>query len=439
MPSIRRAVRRGGRIGGLAVAVAGLLAAGFGPGSAPAAAARPDAAPAATVPAVAPAPPTAAAAVAATPAPAAPAATPAGTATATDLTLRYGATGHSWRTEIRSPGSSYVKVHFAALKLVAGDRVTVASPDRREVHTYYADRSRGSDYTEHGGPGFAALSIDGDTAVVTLHARGARDADRLARRGYGVEIDRYFRGYTATERAAKQPGSRSVCGGDARRDVACYQTSHPVEYARGNAVARQLLRGVGHCTAWRVGNTNRMLTNQHCLENAADLRASEFQFDYQCATCGGNNPRPGTKVSGQQLIRLSGLNELDYALFSVNSFESIQQFGTLYLDPRTPRAGERIYIPGHGDTKPKRLSLYEESASGATCKIDVVSSGVNTGYRCDTSGGNSGSPVLAGSSHKVIALHHLGGCPNWGTRISLVYDQIKGDIDNTETARGTAV
>lgn len=416
--------RRWGRLVGLAVAVTGLAAVGLGPVTPQASAARHDAAPAAASPTRPPAP--------------APAASAAGTEQATQTTLRYGSTGRSWSTEIRSPGSSYVKVHFAALRLVGGDRVTVASPDRGEVHTYYADRSRGSDYTEHGGPGFAALSIDGDTAVVTLHASGARDADRLTRRGYGVEIDKYFRGFNATERAAHAPATRSVCGGDARRDVVCYQSSHPTEYARSTAVARQLLRGTGHCTAWRVGNTNRMLTNQHCMESAADLRSSEFQFDYQCATCGGNNPRPGTKVSGQQLIKLSGLNALDYALFSVNSFESIQQFGTLYLDPRTPTAGERIYIPGHGDTRPKRLSLYEEAQGGATCKIDVVSSGVNTGYRCDTSGGNSGSPVLAASSHKVIALHHLGGCPNWGTRISLVYDQIRGDIDNTQRTPATA-
>ncbi|ALG09592.1 hypothetical protein AOZ06_24220 [Kibdelosporangium phytohabitans] len=343
--------------------------------------------------------------------------TRAGSAVSVDLSL----TSRSRRTVIRAPGSTYVKVHFGEFDLAHGGYVTVASPDQREVHTYFGEDGRGSSYTKHGVPGFAAMSVDGDTAVVTLH--GTRNAK--------VRINQYFRGYDAAESAANNPGTLSVCGTDARRDVACYQTSHPTEYARANAVARQLLRGVGHCTAWRVGNTNRMLTNQHCMENAADLRASEFQFDYQCATCGGNNPRAGTKVSGLELIKLSGLNQLDYALFSVNNFDRVQPFGTLYLETREPAAGERIYIPGHGDTKPKRLSLFEDTQGGATCKIDTVSAGVNTGYRCDTSGGNSGSPVLAASSHKVIALHHLGGCPNWGTRIKLVYDQIKADIDNT--------
>ncbi|WP_083753228.1 trypsin-like serine peptidase [Actinosynnema sp. ALI-1.44] len=349
--------------------------------------------------------------------------TRAGTAVPIDMALTYGG---SRRAEIRAPGSTYIKVHFGSFKLAHGDYVTVASPDRREVHTYFGEDARGSAFTKHGGSGFAAMSVDGDTAIVTLHATGSRNPARL-----GVRINQYFRGYDTAETAAHNPGTLSVCGTDARRDVACYQTSHPTEYTRANAVARQLLNGIGHCTAWRVGNTNRMLTNQHCMENASDLRASEFQFDYQCATCGGNNPRTGTKVSGLELIKISGLNQLDYALFSVNNFDRVQSFGTLYLETRESIAGERIYIPGHGDVKPKRLSLFEDSQGGATCKIDTVSAGVNTGYRCDTSGGNSGSPVLAASSHKVIALHHLGGCPNWGTRIKLVYDQIRTDIDNT--------
>ncbi|GAA4239757.1 hypothetical protein GCM10022254_61330 [Actinomadura meridiana] len=358
----------------------------------------------------------------------------AGERQAENAALRYAADSRTSRLTISEPGSSYIKVHFASVRLLPSDRVTVASPSGREVHTYYGDptvakHSGDSLYTVHGGTGFASMSIDGDTAVVTLHSSAKRsDAAALTRQGYGARIDYYFRGFSKAEYAAANPRAFSVCGTDARRDVTCYKESHPTEYAKSRAVARQLLNGLGHCTAWRVGDTNRMLTNQHCVENATDLRGSEFQFDYECATCGGNNPRPGTKVSGAELLKLSPLADLDYALVSVNNFESIQQYGTLYLETREPTANERIYIPGHGDAQPKRLSLYEEGDT--YCKISVASSGVNTGYLCDTSGGSSGSPVLAASSHKVIALHHLGGCPNWGTRISLVYKEISGLIDN---------
>ncbi|TMR02667.1 trypsin-like peptidase domain-containing protein [Actinomadura soli] len=358
----------------------------------------------------------------------------AGEKTAANIVLRYSPDSRTTQATLRTPGSSYVKVHFASVRLLPGDRVTVASPSGREVHTYHGDptvrKQRGdSPFTVHDGTGFAAMSIDGDTAVVTLHAAQQRgNAAALTRQGFGARIDSYFRGFTKAEYAAANPRPFSVCGAENRRDTTCYKESHPTEYARSRAVARQLLNGLGHCTSWRVGDTNTMLTNQHCMESAADLRASEFQFDYECATCGGRDPRAGTKVSGAQLLKLSPLSALDYALFSVNNFESVQQFGTLYLETREPTAGERIYIPGHGDTLPKRLSVVEDG--GGNCVIRTPSSGVNTGYMCDTSGGNSGSPVLAGSSHKVIALHHLGGCPNWGTRISLVYKEISSLIDN---------
>ena len=60
----------------------------------------------------------------------------------------------------------------------------------------------------------------------------------------------------------------------------------------------------------------------------------------------------------------------------------------------------------------------------------------NISYSCDTSGGNSGSPVL-NASHRVIALHHLGGCPsNQGAKAHLIYNEIASLIETTaETVR----
>ena len=45
---------------------------------------------------------------------------------------------------------------------------------------------------------------------------------------------------------------------------------------------------------------------------------------------------------------------------------------------------------------------------------------------CDTEGGSSGSPVLAKSSNKVIALHHCANCHNRGVPINLMYAEIAG-------------
>ncbi|ONI92122.1 hypothetical protein ALI22I_05830 [Saccharothrix sp. ALI-22-I] len=51
--------------------------------------------------------------------------------------------------------------------------------------------------------------------------------------------------------------------------------------------------------------------------------------------------------------------------------------------------------------------------NGSSSQSDIA-------YRCDTEGGSSGSPVLSRRTHKVIGLHHHGGCPNQGVRIDLV-------------------
>ncbi|MFH9068654.1 trypsin-like serine peptidase [Streptomyces alboflavus] len=343
---------------------------------------------------------------------------------AVDLVL--GSSGNPARQQIRHPGAAYVKVHFARLDLAPGDYVTVADPDRREVHTYHGDPTRGSaarddaGFTRHGRTGFAAMSVDGDTAVVTLHTRG--------KRGSTAAIDGYWRGYSETEITARNP--RSVCGADGRRDAVCYRTSHPAQYAASRGVARMLKNGGGWCTAWRVGRGNHMMTNNHCVKNQAELDTMEVQFDYDCATCGGNNPRPGTKVGANALLRTSPA--LDFSLFSVDNFDQITQFGTLFLETRAPIAGERAYIAGHGDTKPKRISLFEENDGGAYCGIRAPQLGTeDVGYNCDTSGGNSGSPVLANSSHKVIALHWGGSCPNnVGTRMDKIYPQIQDLVDN---------
>jgi len=366
-------------------------------------------------------------------APAKQSATKVGDEIALSQTLSYSSADQQ---TISHPGATYVKVHFASMRLAPGDYVTVASPDGREVHTYHGDPALGAaaagdaDVTEHGTRGFAAMSVDGDTAVVTLHRATARPA--AATRGLGLRIDRYWRGFTQAEVVAANPGLYSVCSGDGRRDVVCYRSSHPTEFTRSGAVAR-LLMGGGACTTWRVGRTNRLLTNNHCMSTQAAVAGSEVQFAYQCATCGGNNPGTVTKVSGASLVKTStgGSGQLDYTLFSVNSFSTIESFGTLFLETRAPVSGERIYIPGHGDASPKRLSIFQDSGQATLCTVGNGNYNTwNMSYNCDTSGGNSGSPVLS-AAHRVVGLHHLGGCPNnQGAKMNLIYQQIQSLIDN---------
>ncbi|MEH1016281.1 hypothetical protein V6U90_24640 [Micromonospora sp. CPCC 206060] len=77
-----------------------------------------------------------------------------------------------------------------------------------------------------GQPGFWAMSVEGDTAVVTLHSSRSS-------RGTAATIDRFWRGYDRAEITQHNFSTQSVCSTDARRDVVCYQNSHPNRSATG--------------------------------------------------------------------------------------------------------------------------------------------------------------------------------------------------------------
>ncbi|GII26078.1 trypsin-like serine peptidase [Planosporangium mesophilum] len=348
-------------------------------------------------------------------------------------------------TTFRYPGASYLKVHFNRLLLLPGDYVTVANAAGTESHRYSGDALRDTADAIGQRAGQWAMSLDGDTAVITLHTRTADPAGlrgRLAELGVGV--DRVARGFTAAEREARLAAQRrskaaaarrlaategrqeSICSQTSTaRDAVCYRTADPVAYARSKAVARLLINGNELCTAWRIGPNNRMITNHHCFTDTYSARSTEVWFNYECGVCGGFDVLRPTKVMGDRVLATD--SRLDFTLFTVQNFDSISRFGYLQLDVRAPRAGEELYIPQHPGGDPTQIAVNNRS-NGNCVVTDPSADGYGTGtdlsYYCDTEGGSSGSPVLARGTNKVIGLHHFGGCPNAGVRIDLIYNRL---------------
>ncbi|QDO85442.1 PKD domain-containing protein [Shewanella psychropiezotolerans] len=319
--------------------------------------------------------------------------------------------------------------------------MTVSTPDGQESYRYDGlahksatfDRNKG----ENGLNQFSAMSVFGDTAIITL----VMPADQIWESHHGIKIDSFNAGHSETYEGQNQSGSlinvitpQSSCGVNERRDVACWQSTHSVEYERSRPVARLLMAGSGLCTGWRVGNDNHMFTNNHCLSTQGKLENTEIWFNYQRSNCGGSSNVTTIKVTGRELLQTD--YDLDYSLFTVNNFADITQFGNFGLEPRTPSLGETIYIAQHGAGNPKELAIESDQNAGGLCQIDLASTngraaGSDTGYFCDTTGGSSGSPVIARSSNKVIALHHFGGCENQGVRIDKIWPQVSahfGDV-----------
>ncbi|MCO7225115.1 PKD domain-containing protein [Pleionea sp. CnH1-48] len=334
---------------------------------------------------------------------------------------------------ITKKNASFIKVHFAQFNIPDGSYVLVRSPDGSQSYRYSNTEAKkmtlDESINDDGVNRFSALSIVGDTAIVEFVA------EKSVNERYQVHVDFAMQGYSEQEiqrllwnQTSSDPTGRlSTCGVNERRDVQCWADSHPVEYERTRPTARILMNGSGLCTAWRVGEDNHMFTNNHCVGSQSTLSGTEVWFNYQRTGCGSGTTNDTTIVTGDQLLKTD--YTLDYTLFSINDFPAVESFGYYGLDVRNALQDERIYISQHGSGNPKELSIESDQNAGGVCRVDsplAFGRGADTdiGYMCDTIGGSSGSPVLAASSNKVIALHHFGGCENQGVRIDLIWPQV---------------
>jgi hypothetical protein len=330
--------------------------------------------------------------------------------------------------------ASFIKVHFATLRLLEGDYVTVSDPTGIEIYTY----PNGPDDGSNGENGLWATSVMGDTAIIELHSEYNLSELKMTTeelQQYGAVIDGYTRGY-GQDRLNKVNGDlgiQEIHGENDHKDVICYQSSYATEYERSQAVALLILdNGTRDCTGWRVGPRGEtMLTNEHCITSQEELAAAEIWFNYQATTCGGDDTAEVTKVMGDTLLMDN--DTLDFALFTIKDPQTAAKFGYVEIDARGPVLDEEIYIPQHPEGEPKKFGIESDVNSGNLCRIDeVLLSGneqdTDSGYYCDTLGGSSGSPVLARSSHKAIALHHMGGTPNSGVRFDRIWPKIKSLI-----------
>jgi len=342
---------------------------------------------------------------------------------------------------IHAPGASYVKVHFGEFDLPDGVTVEVGNVDGTEIYRYgnagfdafTLDRRRGDDGINR----FYAMSVTGDTAVVRL----AGALHRFDSSRHAAVIDAWLEGPNTltTARSTKDAGDgdsqlESTCGVNERYDARCYLDSDPAAYDRSIPVALLITSTGEECTAWRVSSSNRMFTAEHCISGQSDLDGAEIWFQYRAESCGSSATMEPVKVTGGELLAQD--HTLDYALFTVKDFESIAYLGHLGLDVREGARGEGIFIPQHGLGKPKQIAMESDMNTSGWCEIDDedydgYGSGTDIGYFCDTTTSSSGSPVLSSLTGKVIALHHLGGCFNSGSKIALIWPQVKAHFGNS--------
>ena len=326
---------------------------------------------------------------------------------------------------IRYPGATYIRVHFDRFDLAPGDLLQIASPDGAESFAYAGKGPAGSGE-------FWANLIRGDTAILRLQASNGS--------AFGFEADAFGRGVVEIGAPAPEDPAQpeSVCGSQDWRDVKCYDPS--AEYDQSNAAVVEYIGCCSACTAVKVSDSGQFLTNNHCASTASQVASIELRFYYQTPGCGTGTAAYSGSVLGNALNKTDAV--LDYTLFTTTGNSSSVPCAT--LENRLPSVGERIYVAGHPNAGPKKLSIDSDLDPGGKCTVRAAPCAGNSAtsdvcYYCDTIGGSSGSPVFSGNTNQVVALHHFGGCYNSGGRMDLIYPQISGLLGTCSGGGGGAV
>ena len=331
-----------------------------------------------------------------------------------------------WSDTIKSPGATFLRIHFVNFDLAPGDFLTIHG-SKGEVHRYEGKGPRGNGE-------FWSFSTDGDTATVRLH--GGKSI------GNGYTIDRIGHGTLPTDdlQTTSGPAPEVVCGTDGRKDVACYTTPPKSTW---NPIARLLFvnddDGFQYvCTGSLVpgSNANTLITNNHCIDTQSETSSLQARFNYQKKNCSGNQLETASNYNGGTFLKTSAIvGGLDYTLVTLQG-NPAGTWGMLTPTTLEPSAGSLMHFPQHPGGGLKKLGRFENKQQTIRCTVITVHQTFCTGcpcnptlansqfnYGCDSEGGSSGSPILTNAANRVWGLHHLGGitsCSNSATHMSLI-------------------
>lgn len=333
----------------------------------------------------------------------------------------------TWAERIVLPGASFVKAHFSNVNLRAGDRIVLVNGNGRVVEEISGrgPKDRGT---------FWALSAQGETLLLRFEYSHSYPAPPFT-------VDRVIAGDKDLFAPRVDSGARSICSPGDFQDAVCainddgrwdnVRASVGVMSVGGNAATAVF------CSGANVTAGNAVLTNQHCVQSQAVCDNSEFVFEFYRSQCND----PGSPLSGWQSFRCDQVlaseplgdcdaspGTLDFTLASVVG-DPASTYGFARIDATPLQSGEGIYIVQHPDGRPHEIT----SGGGA----DVVVDGNVLRYynTLDTEGGSSGSPIYRAADHRLVGLHHCGGCStpgvgNRGMLMSDIYPQISAFLCN---------
>ncbi len=182
----------------------------------------------------------------------------------------------------------------------------------------------------------------------------------------------------------------------------------------------------GGCTIWAASPTNHLLSAGHCT---GTFGVAEAEVPLSTGGGGAQHPPsnrqwPITNLGGTG----SGIGN-DYAVTTVATNAQgqwpSQLYGHFTLGFFIPQVNDPIRITGYGSTSsPVSPTWNVVNKTHAGVYVTTGGGGTGLGYNADTTGGNSGSPVICDISGLAVGIHTHGGCSstggnNWGTSLTL--------------------
>lgn len=324
--------------------------------------------------------------------------------------------------------SAFIKVNFK-LNLKDGDYIKVCNPARSECYRY----PDGEGYTPAADGSIWALSIDGPKLEISLfeHTPGDKAIKDAEGRRYGVEIIQYTRGFGDQELNDQLSAApTAICGKKDFVNIECAKSADPAKFKMKTGIAR-FQRGLFSCTTWLVknkaGTKDMMMTNHHCVPQADEIPTTESIFVYETVECTGTKEKKFFKVAGDKMI-LSD-RDLDFALYRIHGGEKTKDRVAFEVDATYHKVGFPIYLIHHPMGGPMQITTKDDKNPNGGCQVDDYRYD-DYSYYCDTQSGSSGAPVLSQKNpHKVVALHHYGGCHNSGVTMKDIKPKITEWVD----------
>ncbi|MCA9320570.1 MAG: PKD domain-containing protein [Planctomycetes bacterium] len=287
--------------------------------------------------------------------------------------------------QIHHPGAASLRILFAEVSLGANDWIEARGMLDGETHRL--------DLAELAKWEMTSAYFNGDTVTLSLHlAPGSTGS---------FETAGYFWGPGGTGSAAVF-GSDTICGNVDDRIPSTDNRS-------GRFVASPTSSG-GGCTIWLCSADSCAASAGHCFSGGS-LMVAEFNLPLSTASGALQHPPVADQftVDASTISFTDGGVGNDWGICKLNANNlgqtAANRFGHFTLGFFTPSPTDTIRITGCG-TDDNTANQTLQTHTGPLTTV----SGFQLSYMVDTTGGNSGSPVIDETSGNAIGIHTHGGC-----------------------------